>query len=46
MDLIHQDQNKQGQVIHGPFKQEVQMNILVDKLAAQGMKDGNGQIKH
>ena len=40
----HQDQNKNGQVIHGPFKQEVHMNMLVDELAAKGMKYGNDQI--
>ena len=36
----HQDTNKYGERIHGPFTKEVQMNILVDELATRGIKMG------
>jgi hypothetical protein len=42
----HQDLNKRGEQIHSPFLKEVYLNILVDDLAKQGMKQGdNGEIK-
>ena len=34
----HQDSNKFGERIFGPFSQEVQMNLLVNKLANRDMK--------
>ena len=33
----HQDENRHGNKIHGPFPKEVQMNILVDELAGRGL---------
>ena len=36
----HQNQNKKGEVIFGPFPREVEMNILVDGLASRGMQQG------
>ena len=33
----HQDENMHGEKIHGPFYPDVQMNILVDRLASRGM---------
>ena len=34
----HQDTNEFGERINGPFSQEVNMNIIVDKLATRGME--------
>ena len=34
----HQNENKFGDIINGPFQQDVQMNILADELANKGMK--------
>ena len=36
----HQDTDKHGNLLHGPFKKEVQLNILVDELATRGMEIG------
>ena len=42
----HQDENRYGEKIHGPFSKEVQMNILVDELAGRRMgRDNNTKIK-
>ena len=38
----HQNENKHGEIIHGPFIQEIQMNILVDELANRSMQE-NGR---
>ena len=34
----HQDENKEGKKIKGPFKREVQLNSEMDALAARGVK--------
>ena len=39
----HQDENRFGEKIHGPFKKEVMMNIQVDKFARRGMEMGVGK---
>ena len=43
----HQDENRRGNKIHGPFPQEVQMKILVDELASRGLdlEGENQQIR-
>ena len=40
----HQDTNEFGEKINGPFKQDVMLNILVDKLARKGMELGKGKV--
>ena len=40
----HQDSNKCGEKIHGPFSQDVAMNILVDELATRGLREGKGRV--
>ena len=41
----HQDTNTFGETIHGPYQQDVMMNIKVDDLARRGMKEGANDIK-
>ena len=38
----HQDTNKYGRTINGPFNKEVSLNILADKLVDKGQKLGEG----
>jgi hypothetical protein len=40
----HQNLNKHGDKIHGPFRKEVQMNILADDLASRGREQKDKQI--
>ena len=40
----HQDENRFGEKINGPFKKEVMMNIQVDEFARRGMEMGVGKI--
>lgn len=40
----HQNQNNKGEPIHGPFTQEVELNIVVDKLANEGMGENEGRV--
>ena len=36
----HQDENRFGEKIHGPFTRDVMMNVLTDELASRGMELG------
>ena len=40
----HQNANEYGMIIQGPFLHEIEMNILVDKLAEKGMKMSKNKI--
>ena len=40
----HQDTNKYGEKIHGPFRKKVMLNIQVDDLARRGMDMGRDTI--